>query len=236
MGMPITVDIPDCTDESVFEDVFDLLRKVDTRFSPFKKDSELSRYQRGGVTDQKLSSDMKSVIKACKDAEKITKGYFSAWYGDEFDPSGYVKGCAIKKAGDLLKKNGYKTFCIGAGGDILAASSDKKIWHIGLQNPVDKNSIITQVDLKNGAVATSGRYERGDHIINPKDGKPAQELLSISVVGPDIITADVLATAAFVMGEKGIKFIEKSSEYEVLAVNAEGCLLLTTGMKQLIEN
>ncbi|HSX17979.1 MAG TPA: FAD:protein FMN transferase [Candidatus Saccharimonadales bacterium] len=228
MGMPITVDIPDCKDEAVFDDIFNLFRKVDERFSPFKKDSEFSSYRRGEVPEKTLSTEMKAVIKACKEAEEFTKGYFSAWYSDKFNPSGYVKGWAIKRAGDLLKKKGFKTFCIGAGGDILASSSSQKKWRIGLQDPTDRQKILNVLSISSGAVATSGTYERGDHIINPKTGKPTKELLSISVVGPDIITADILATAAFAMGKKGIDFIEKQDDYEALAVDDAGAIFTTT--------
>lgn len=217
MGMPISVDIPDCDKEQLFEDVFGLFREIDQKFSPYKENSELTRYNGEELSKKELSNEMKTVIKACMDWQKKTNGYFDAWYGEKFDPSGYVKGWAIKRAGDLIKEQGYKTFCISAGGDIMASSAGAKKWNIGIQDPTDKSKILNQLSISNGAIATSGTYERGGHIINSKTGKPAKEFLSLTVIGPDIITADVLATAAFAMGKRGIDLVNKFG-YKSLAV------------------
>ena len=97
-----------------------------------------------------------------------------AFQKKSFDPSGYVKGWTVKRAGQKLKKLGHRTFCVSAGGDILAASSGKKTWKIGIQNPIDSQKILNVLSISNGAVATSGTYERGAHIINPKTGNPAE--------------------------------------------------------------
>lgn len=219
MGMPVSIDIPLCGDQMVFKATFDLLREIDKQFSLFKESSELTRYNKGELKENELSSDMKAVIKACKDWQRRTGGYFSAWYAAKFDPSGYVKGWAIKKAGEIVKKQGYGTFCIGAGGDILAQSNSDKVWNIGIQNPTDKSKILDVLGISNGALATSGNYERGKHIINPKTGKPANELLSVTVIGPDIITADVLATAAFAMGEKNHNFMKSYRAYKTVIIS-----------------
>jgi thiamine biosynthesis lipoprotein len=217
MGMPISVDILFCDDEKVFDSVYEYFTHIDQHFSPYKKDSELSRYQRKELPDKELSQEFKNVIKACKEAEIMTDGYFSANYSAVFDPSGYVKGYAIAEAGKLIQEQGYKTYCIGAGGDILARSESEKIWNIGLQDPHNKQNILNTISEKNIAVATSGTYERGDHIYNPKTQEPAVKFLSVSVVGPDIITADILATAIFSGGAEDLA--EKRS-YKVFAIKA----------------
>lgn len=218
MGTAVSIDVPKLKDGSVIEAAFKRLREIDKQFSPYEKDSELSKYNRGELTEQILSPEMKFILHACRRWEEKTDGYFSAWYGDNCDPSGFVKGWAIAEAGKVIEKKGHKTYCIYIGGDILARSSGKKVWKIGIQHPTDKKKILDVLSISNGAVATSGTYERGKHIINPKNGKPADELLSITVIGPDIITADVLATAAFAMGKKGIDFIKKQKGYEAIAV------------------
>ena len=138
-----------------------------------------------------------------------------------FDPTGYVKGWAIAEAGQVIEKLGFKTYCIGAGGDILARSVGEKTWNIGIQDPSNPGKILNMLSITNGAVATSGNYERGAHIINPKTKKPANELLSLSITGPDIITADVLATAGFAMGKTGVDFVNSQSGYKALAVARE---------------
>jgi len=221
MGTGVSLDIPEAKNEVIFSDVFELLRQIDARFSPYKKDSELSGYQRGEIIQKNLSLQMKAVMAACKKFEKLTNGYFSANFAGKYDPTGYVKGWAIAEAGKLIEKQGYKTYCIGIGGDILARSGGSKEWQIGIQDPKDKTKILNKLSISNGAVATSGNYERGLHIINPKTSKPANELLSLTVIGPDIIKADVLATAAFAMGKAGVKFVDRQKGYKALAVARE---------------
>ena len=221
MGTGVSLDIPEAKNGGTFDDVFELLRQIDARFSPYKKDSELSGYQRGEIIQKNLSLQMKAVMAACKKFEKLTNGYFSANFAGKYDPTGYVKGWAIAEAGKLIEKQGYKTYCIGIGGDILARSGGSKEWQIGIQDPKDKTKILNKLSISNGAVATSGNYERGLHIINPKTSKPANELLSLTVIGPDIIKADVLATAAFAMGKAGVKFVDRQKGYKALAVARE---------------
>jgi thiamine biosynthesis lipoprotein len=228
MGTVVTIDIPHLKDESVIQAAFRRLRTIDKKFSPYKKNSELSKYNRGELNEQTLSAEMKFILHACRRAEETTDGYFSAWYGDEVDPSGYVKGWAIAEAGRVIEEKGYTTYCIYAGGDILARSDGIKAWNIGIQHPKDKSKILNPstslgaskavIKIKNGAVATSGNYERGQHIINPQTKKPVDGLLSITVVGPDIVMADVLATAAYAMGQKGVDFIKKQKGYEAIVL------------------
>jgi thiamine biosynthesis lipoprotein len=229
MGLPISIDIPNCENEAVFKAVFTRFNEIDGRFSTYKPDSEVSRFRDGLVKENSLSIELQTVIAECKKAQAETYGYFSAWAAGAFDPSGYVKGWAIAEAGKIIEKPGYKTYCIGAGGDILAHSNSDKVWQVGIQDPKDKTKILNPstslgagkgvISIKNGAVATSGNYERGSHIINPKTKKPAGELLSVTVTGPDIIKADVLATACFAMGrQKAAEFMKTQTKYQALIV------------------
>jgi FAD:protein FMN transferase len=234
MGMPVSLDIPGYEDEKVFKEIFKELEAVDNQFSLFKNTSELSRFNHRELKPEQLSVGMKQVMLECLKAEKMTDGYFSARYGGGFDPSGYVKGWAIASASQSLKNKGFQTFCLSAGGDVNALSDSDKVWHIGIADPREKDKIIGKITAKNIAVATSGSSERGDHIINPKTGQPARELLSITVAGADITTADILATAAFAMGRPGLDFIDKQPGYEVLAVDNVERVLLSGGMKDML--
>lgn len=235
MGTAVVIDVPGLKDEEVIEASFKQLRDVDEQFSPFKKTSELYRFNQRRLTPGNVSIGMKAIMKACLEAERYTDGFFSARYGYEFDPSGYVKGWAIGEVKLSLLKQGYKTFCISAGGDMAARSGGKKTWRIGILNPRKKNETLGTIVAKNIAVATSGSYERGKHIINPKTGKPADDFLSLTVAGPDIIKADVLATATFAMGKSGLIFIDKQRDYEVLAVDQKGEIYLSGGMAAMLE-
>ena len=221
MGTGVSLDVPELQDKTLIDKVFARLQAIDAKFSTYKDDSLVSQFRRGETAENDFDTEMRWVIKACRQAETDTNGYFSAWASGQYDPSGYVKGWAIAEAAKVIKKAGYHTFCIGIGGDILAASSGDKVWSIGIQDPGNRQKTLTVLKVKSLAVATSGNYHRGQHIINPKTGQPASELASLTVVGPDIIKADVLATAAFAMGKDGGSFVDKQRGYKALVITGE---------------
>lgn len=223
MGMPITIDIPNCDNIEIFNEVYAEFERIDNSYSNYKPNSEVSMFTRGGITRTKLSRELKAIINACSQAEKATSGYFSAWAGGSFDANGYIKGWAISRAGELIEKLGYKTYCIGAGGDILARGN--KTWKIAIQDPFEKQKIVKIVNLKNQSIATSGNYEKGFHIVNPKTKKTVNYWASTSVVGPDIIKADILATACFAMGKKARRFMEGVAGYSLVTVSKAGKVL-----------
>jgi thiamine biosynthesis lipoprotein len=225
MGMPISVDIPGCQDEAAFDIVFERFKQIDQKFSTYKPDSEVSRYIRGEIAATSLSDELIKIIDECKAAEAKTNGYFSAWAAGGFDPSGYVKGWAISQAGQAVEAQGFRTYCIGAGGDILGRSNSDKAWNIGIQDPLEPSKILNSLSISNGAVTTSGDYARGAHIINPKTHQPANEFLSVSIVGPDIIWADVLATAVFAMGRKARAFMRTQADYQAIIVSRSGQII-----------
>lgn len=230
MGIPISIDIPKSRSELVFRLVFERLRAVDRQFSTYKPDSELSRYRRGEIIESGLSADMVVSKEYCAKFEDLTDGYFSAYYNGTFDPTGFVKGWAIQQAAGILAENNEGTYLINAAGDILASSVNDKVWSIGLQDPTDKQSTIGTINMRNGAVATSGTYERGAHINDPHTKKPVYELLSSTVWGPDIITCDVFATTCQAMGHrKALDFMELQQGYEAILVDNKGLAYMTSG-------
>ena len=215
MGMPVTIDITSRGGAAAFAAAFGRIKQIDDRFSTYKKDSEVSQYSRGELDAKDLSQELNTVIKKCQEWQKKTNGYFSARAGGQFDPSGYVKGWAIAEAGKQLEQAGHKTYCISAGGDVMARSAGIKKWLIGIQDPSDGAKILNKLSISNGAVCTSGNYERGAHIINPKTKRPAESLKSVTITGPDIIEADVLATAVFAAGlEAGRRILDDFAGYE----------------------
>ena len=221
MGMPITIEVLHCSDNDILESCFRILKNIDKRFSPYKPKSELSQMVEG-VLKNAVSPQMQEVIKACAWFEAQTDGYFSANYNGQFDPSGYVKGWAIQCVADYLKSANIGTFLINAGGDILCSSDTSHVWGIGLQHPKVKHSVMGTISAKNTAVATSGTYERGNHIYNPLTGVAANDLLAVTVIGPDIILADVYATAVFAMGAtQGLGFIAKQHGYKAIIVDSD---------------
>ncbi len=242
MGMPITVSIPPMlgieAPEEVFQAIFAFFREVDETFSPFRPQSEVSRIGRGEEAIEDASPRMREVLRICDETTRQTDGYFSAWYGGRFDPSGVVKGWAIRGASRLLDELGYMSHCIDAGGDIEArgTNAEGKPWEIGIRNPFDPATIIKVLHLTDRGIATSGTYFRGDHIFNPKTGQPVKGgVASLTVVGFDVCEADRLTTPAFAMGEQGIGFLASTPGIDAYIVDSVGIALFTPGLARYME-
>ena len=231
MGMPVTVEIVDRAASADFDAVYDYLAWVDNTFSTYKDDSEISRVNRG-LPKEKWSREMKTVLRLCEQTKNETNGYFDIARLGKLDPSGLVKGWAVNNAGDMLRKRGHKNFYIEAGGDIQVSGRNAKgqPWTIGIRNPFNPGEMIKIITATTGGIATSGTYIRGQHVYNPHlpDSKIA-DIVSLTVIGPDIYNADRFATAAFAMGKKGIEFIEKMDGYEAYMVDNEHIATLTSG-------
>jgi thiamine biosynthesis lipoprotein len=151
-------------------------------------------------------------------------------HNGKIDPSGLVKGWAIYNAGQILRKKGFKNFYVEIAGDIEIAglNSEGKKWAIGIRNPFNKKENVKVVYLNDRGIATSGNYERGKHIYNPKEKKQAGEVASITVIGPNIYEADRFATACFAMGTKGIYFLEKLPDFEGYMIDHKGLATFTS--------
>jgi thiamine biosynthesis lipoprotein len=227
MGMPITVEIVDDTNPEIMNRVFDYFREVDRKFSPFKSESEVSKLNRGETYSEELSA----ILKLCEETKKATNGYFDIKKPDgSSDPSGLVKGWAIYNASQLLAESGIKQYYIEAGGDIQASG---KIWKVGIKNPFKSDEIVKVLFIEDRGVATSGTYERGKHIYNPhKKRQNIDEIVSLTVVGPNIYEADRFATAAFAMGREAINFIEKLSDFEGYMIDNKGIATMTSGFEK----
>jgi thiamine biosynthesis lipoprotein len=230
MGMPITVKITAANvPRKVFAEVFDWFASVDARYSPYKPDSEVSRIN-AGLPESEWSNEMKAVLARCEKTKLQTRGYFDVYHKGRLDPSGLVKGWAVKAASDLLRKRRYEHFYIDAGGDIQAQgqNADHLPWRIGIRNPAKRDEIIKVVSASGKGVATSGAYVRGDHIYNPLDSyRPACGVTSITVIGPDVYEADRFATAAYAMGADGAVFIAELKGFEAYMITPDGTAVMT---------
>lgn len=238
MGMPITVTIVDpSAAEADLDYVFDYFQKVDNRFSTYKKDSEISAFNRGEIAEKDLSPEMREVFRLSEQTKKETQGFFDIQKADDtIDPSGLVKGWAIWQAANLLRKKGFKNFYIDAGGDIEASGTnqEEKPWRVGIRNPFNTEEVVKVVGLSNKGIATSGTYIRGQHVYNPHAKGDLQNIVSLSVIGPNVYEADRFATAAFAMQEEGIEFIESLSGFEGYMINTEGIATMTSGFQQYV--
>ena len=238
MGTTVSIELgedrPDDELRLLMGGVCDWLHEVDARFSTYKADSEVSRFGRGELRLEGASADLRHVLEACADLWRETDGYFDAYASGPLDPSGYVKGWSVEVASARLLAAGSQRHYINAGGDIRMRGThpDGGPWRVGIRHPWEADKVSWVLALTDGAVATSGTYERGDHVIDPRTGKPAQGLRSVTVVGPDLALADAYATAALAMGEGGISWLAKraATGYDSAVVTDDGRAFSSTNL------
>jgi len=166
-----------------------------------------------------------------------TDGYFDIARNGKYDPSGIVKGWAIYNAAEILRQDGFENYYVDAGGDIQASGKNAQgqAWRVGIQSPFNSTEIVKVVSLQNCGMATSGTYVRGQHIYNPRDSEQLiTEIVSLTVIGPDVYEADRFATAAFAMGSAGIYFIENLVGFEGYSIDQKGLATFTSGFERYV--
>jgi thiamine biosynthesis lipoprotein len=172
--------------------------------------------------------DVREVLAACEAYRVSTDGFFDIRASGRLDPSGYVKGWAVDRAATILESAGARCFCVNAGGDVLVRGGEP--WRIGIQHPWLRDRLAGVVALSDGAVATSGGYERGAHVVNPHTGRPPSGTLSVTVVGAKLGAADAFATAALAMGAGGPLWTASLSGFEAMTILDDGRVLTTPGL------
>lgn len=227
MGLPVSVDVRggDAAVDAALRDGFAWLHEVDARFSPFRSDSEATRFGRGEVAVHQLSADLAEVLGIAERYEVLTDGAFRSRIGERgLDLCGVVKGWAIHRLADQLSAAGAANFCVNAGGDVVTSGEPGpgRRWRVGIRHPLRGDRMCATLSIGSAAVATSGNYERGEHIFDGRTGRPASGLLSITVVAPDLTTADITATAAFALGRPGIAWAAGQAGCLVFAVTDDG--------------
>ena len=206
MGMPVSVHVRGQVVgeevETAVGQVFGALRRVDAVFSTWRPDSDLLRVRRGELAEQDAHPWLAEVATLCDEAQRRTGGLFSAVAGGpEPDPTGLVKGWAVEQAARHLENVPGISFCLNAGGDLLAGAgfgAAPTTWRVGIEDPRDRGSVAATVELRRGGLATSGNAARGAHIADPRTGGPVRRTGSATVWGPSLVWADVWATAVFV--------------------------------------
>jgi FAD:protein FMN transferase len=258
-GLPFTVkayDIP----ASVFEESMVAIEaetdRLETIFSTYREDSELSVINRVG--SGKASEELIRLVRLASRISAETDGSFDITIGpllalwkfgeqenrfpsdDELkqrtemvdwrqvatssrgsitlkrtnmsiDLGGIAKGFMADSAAQHLKSQGIKRGIVDAGGDLVLFNSvGEEPFKVGLRDPLSPDRHFAVMELDSGAVVTSGCYERFIeiqdtkvcHILDPRTGKPATELLSVTIVAEEAATADALATGIVVLGLK----------------------------------
>jgi thiamine biosynthesis lipoprotein len=199
--------------EAEIDEAVELVKKfvceVDEVFSTYKDGSFVSRLRRGEIAIEDCPGDLQEVWKLCGIARGLTDGAFDPWaVTGGFDPSGYVKGWAADRAAQILIGAGCEHIQVNAAGDLTLRGgvNEKGVtgpWKIGVVNPDNRQEVLRIFEINDGAIATSGTYERGAHIFDPATGTIAIGAKSATVIGPDGGLTDALATALMVAGEDG---------------------------------
>ena len=232
MGLPVSVHVRgehahSTLVEQAVRQVYRSLREADARFSTYRSDSEVSALRRGEGIEP--SDDMLEVLALCAQARARTGGVFDADLPGGFDPSGLVKGWAVERAAEPLRELAVgNDWLVNAGGDIVLHAEAGRTWRVGVEDPRDPSRTLSTFSLSHGAIATSGHLRRGDHIIDPRTGRPAERsVLSATVLGPSLLWADVDATAAYVRGEESLGWAGRMPGSTLLLVRSDGSLVST---------
>jgi len=160
------------------------------------------------------------------------------------DLGGIAKGYALDRASVALKQAGFQNFIVYGGGDLMVSGRrPKRPWRVGIQDPKHPQDYFAVLSVTNLAVVTSGDYERFfvqnakryHHILNPKTGRPARGLRSVTVVSDRAVYADAMATGLFVMGlDRAKRLVERIPDTEALFVTSSGNVVATSGLRSAV--
>ena len=232
MGTAIGITVIDEPSSDAVDRAFAWLHWVDAIFSTYIPDSEVSRIGRGELRLDDAAPEVRHVFARCDELTEATEGRFTIRPGDPgrppVDPSGLVKGLSIDEAAHILRVDGIERFMINAGGDILCGGlpPEGTGWPIGIRHPLESDAVAAVLTIDGGAIATSGTYERGDHIWGVRGSR---WLLSATVVGPDLGTTDALATAVFADPED-LGWLGAFPGYEHVLIGDDSMVRWTPGL------
>lgn len=222
-----TSKIDEAAIDAVVEGVKSFVYGVDEDFSTYKDGSFVSRLRRGEISIADCPADVQEVWGLCAVARDLTGGAFDPWaVAGGFDPSGYVKGWAADRVALALVAAGCENVQVNAAGDLtlrggVVTDGVLEPWKIGVVNPDNRQEVLRIFEINDGAIATSGTYERGAHIFDPSTGTIAIGAKSATVLGPDGGLTDALATALMVAGEDGARWFAQPelAEYSAWVID-----------------
>jgi thiamine biosynthesis lipoprotein len=229
MGMPVSLALRgrhtgDTAALGAWAEAVAALRDADRVFSTSRPDSFVSRLDRGEVAVEDGPPEVAEVLALGELARLQSHGAFDVRRDGRLDPSGVVKGWAVGRAVRPLLALPDTDVCLSAGGDLVCrvAGRDSPDWRIGIEDPHDPSRVVAVVPVRAGAVATSGRAHRGDHVVDARTGRPPDAIASVTVVHDDLTWADIDATAAFAMGRDAARWLRGRPRRTGLVVWADG--------------
>lgn len=205
-------------------DACDSLHDVDATFSTWRHDSPVSRLRRGELALDQTPPQVVEVLELCARVKEMSGGWFDPWaLPGGVDPTGLVKGWSLDGALRIVRDAGADAGLLNAGGDLCGFGSPPggEGWQIGVRHPWIASGLacILRIDA---AVATSGNYERGPHLVDPRTRTRTARAASATVTGPDLAVCDALATALAVGGDEAYELISELDSYEAYLIRHDG--------------
>jgi thiamine biosynthesis lipoprotein len=204
-------------DDEQVGDFFVEVARLEAILSRFRPTSEVSRVARDELHLDDASVEVREVVARCEALRRLTDGDFDHRPGPgQIDLDAVSKGWIVQEAATRLRMDATELL-VNAGGDLLGTPRPQgRTWRIGVQHPDDPTALVGTLEVADGAVATSGTYERGEHL---RTGG-ATPLVSVTVTGPDLALADGLSTAAYACGESPPRWWSSiPSEYGLLTID-----------------
>lgn len=160
--------------------------------------------------------------------------------GVRIDLGGFAKGYAVDNGAAILARHGVRHAVVSAGGDSRVLGDRRgRPWTIGIRDPRREEEVVALLPLEDIAVSTSGDYERyfddGNerchHLIDPRTGRSAAAVRSVTVIAPDGLTSEALSKTVFVLGvELGLRIVESLPDVDAVVVDAAGRLHFSSGL------
>ncbi len=208
------------------------LHDADAIFSTWKPQSPLSRIRRGELAVVDAPAQVGEVFDLCAKARELSGAWFDPWaMPGGVDPTGLVKGWAVERALAVLHAPGVAAASVNAGGDIavFGPPPEGTSWRFGIRHPWRADALACVVHVES-ALATSGTYERGAHLVDPRSGEHRARGVSASVTGPSLAFADAFATALAVGGDDALGALAAVPGYEGYLIRSDGTEGWTDGM------
>ncbi|GAA4547340.1 FAD:protein FMN transferase [Pseudonocardia xishanensis] len=231
MGMPVSLALRGShTDDDLarvaWRRVCASLRSADRVFSTYRRDSAVSRLDRGELALADCPPEVGEVLALGEAARRDSGGAFDVRRRGGLDPSGVVKGWAVERAAAALAALPDTDFCLSAGGDLTCRTlhPHDPPWRIGVEDPHDPGGLVAVVPIHTGAVATSGTARRGPHVVDARTGLAPVGLASVTVVGDSLTAVDIAATAAFALGAAAAGIWLADRGHRGLLVDTDGTL------------
>lgn len=236
---------------------FDEVERLEALLSSYRTDSDISRVNRTGAAGAVVvSSETIACLSRALEFARLSAGAFDPTLQRDghrhvvldraactvrllrpslrLDLGGIGKGFALDQAARVLEEHGVSSALLNFGGQVLALDPPPGAaeWIVAVRDPADASGCLGFYSLQRGSVATSGSYERGAHVTDPRTGGPPRALAS-TCVAHTATAADAWSTIADVVGAEATALASADDDgVSLLVVSRTGELLLAEASGQ----